>query len=201
MQAYIIGSLGVVTQALYLVLLQKCSQSLSAVETLHLNSYNTLPFLLVVCSVSGQLSQAMFNFPYQNMMFVFVFILVIVMGCGLNYMLFLCTTYNCALTTSITGTLKSIVQTAIGMFTFGGISINTYTITGICLNLTGGMGYSFTKWKESQVKISTSSSGLCDIERGQVKSHEYTNGFVPSLPMTHTVSNRDSTNYSTEQTS
>jgi len=63
--------------------------------------------------------------------FVATFSVVTVFGCLLNYLLFLCTTYNSALTTSVTGTLKTIIQTVIGMFTFGGISINVFTILGL----------------------------------------------------------------------
>ena len=128
--AYVCGAASVLSQATYLLLVQKHSDSIGAAEALHLNSYNTLPMLLV-CSVgSGEMHPALAYLMTADAGFFVTFGLVIVFACLLNYLLFLCTTYNSALTTGITGTLKSIVQTVVGMFTFGGISINVFTVVG-----------------------------------------------------------------------
>lgn len=131
--AYLSGLASVFSQALYLLLVQKHADDIGAAESLHLNSYNTLPMLLICSIVTGEFRSAVANFALTDVGFVVTFVLVIVFGCLLNYLLFLCTTYNSALTTSVTGTLKSIVQTGIGMFTFGGIAINPFTITGMCM--------------------------------------------------------------------
>jgi branched-subunit amino acid ABC-type transport system permease component len=48
-----------------------------------------------------------------------------------------------ALTTSIIGGMKTIAQTVIGSFNFGGISKNWETYVGISLNLIGSMLYIF----------------------------------------------------------
>jgi len=131
LRAYLFGLASVISQALYLLLVQKHADDIGAAESLHLNSYNTLPMLLFCSVVSGELRFALRDFALHDSGFVVTFTLVITFGCLLNYLLFLCTTYNSALTTSVTGTLKTIVQTVIGMFTFGGISINTFTILGM----------------------------------------------------------------------
>ena len=131
LRAYMFGFASVVSQALYLLLVQKHADDIGAAESLHLNSYNTLPMLLLCSVVSGELHLALRDFALSDVGFVLTFTTAIVFGCLLNYLLFLCTTYNSALTTSITGTLKTIVQTVIGMFTFGGISINTFTLLGM----------------------------------------------------------------------
>jgi len=120
---------------MYLLLVQKHAEDIGAAESLHLNSYNTLPMLLLCSFVSGELRSAVRDFALSDIGFVVTFTIVIVFGCLLNYLLFLCTTYNSALTTSITGTLKTIVQTVIGMFTFGGISINVFTILGMTFSV------------------------------------------------------------------
>lgn len=39
----------------------------------------------------------------------------------LNYLIFLCSTVNSPLTTSITGQLKNILQTLVGLFLFGDV--------------------------------------------------------------------------------
>lgn len=164
--AYILGLASVVTQAVYLLLVQKCAENVSAAETLHLNSYNTFPMLLICSVISGEFRHAVSNFALSDVGFLLTFISVIVFGCLLNYLLFLCTTYNSALTTSVAGTLKSIIQTLIGMFTFGGISFNVFTLSGIALNLSGGVLYTLVKYKSSQQVVPVNGKG--DLENGEV---------------------------------
>jgi branched-subunit amino acid ABC-type transport system permease component len=52
-----------------------------------------------------------------------------------------------ALTTSIIGGMKTIAQTVIVSFSFGGISKNWETYVGISLNLFGSMLYIFEKYR------------------------------------------------------
>jgi len=133
LRAYLFGFASVLSQAMYLLLVQKHADDIGAAESLHLNSYNTLPMLLICSIGSGELRLALHDFALSDIGFVVTFTVVTVFGCLLNYLLFLCTTYNSALTTSVTGTLKTIIQTVIGMFTFGGISINIFTILGMTI--------------------------------------------------------------------
>ncbi len=160
MHAYAAGVASVVSQASYLVLLQRFAQSqssqMSATKTLHLNSYNTLPFLFVCSIATGEADKAsIFLRNNGSIQFYVIFVCVTCVGCLLNYLLFLCTTLNSALTTTIVGTTKSVFQTFIGMFTFGGISVNIFTILGILVNLTGGILYSHTKFIENRRKQQT----------------------------------------------
>ena len=184
LECYVMGFASVISQSLYLVLVQMRSQNLTALETLHLNSYNTFPLLLTASLLFGEFNDGLRAFQYHNVGFVFMFSLVIVMGCVLNYLLFLCTTYNSALTTSVTGTLKSIIQTAVGIFTFGGISINVFTFTGICMNLSGGVLYSWTKYQEKvrlhRMLKSKSDAVLERMEEGENKTARQ-NGAVRSF--------------------
>ena len=139
----------VVTQAIYLLLVQNLAQSFSALETLHINSINTAPLLFCLLVLSGDLLPALHAFNVQSVSFLLLFSVTVIAGCLLNYMLFMCTMYNSALTTSITGTLKSVLQTIVGLFTFGGIDINIWTVVGICLNTAGGIIYSYVKYKHA----------------------------------------------------
>lgn len=109
---------------------------------------NTVIPLFVCALALGEVSGSSGRFMKPTVGFLASFSLTITMGSVLNYLLFLCTTLNSALTTSVVGTLKSIVQTAIGMFTFGGVSINFFTTTGISMNLFGGVLYSYTKFHQ-----------------------------------------------------
>lgn len=163
LEAYMYGFASVFSQSIYQVLVQKRANVLSASETLHLNSYNTLPLLILFSVITGELRQALLHFHYLNPGFIITFTIVISTGCVLNFMLFLCITYNSALTTSITGVLKSIATTVVGMFTFGGISLNVFTISGIIVNLVGGIMYSFVKYLEGREKSLSKSKSFANI--------------------------------------
>lgn len=62
-----------------------------------------------------------------------------------------CFSNNSALTTSVVGTLKSVVQTTMGMFTFGGVAINPAMVTGVTVNLCGGIAYTYAKYLEGEM--------------------------------------------------
>lgn len=57
---------------------------------------------------------------------------------------------NSALTTSVVGTLKSVAQTTMGMFTFGGVTINAPMLSGVTMNLSGGIVYTYAKYLEGE---------------------------------------------------
>ncbi len=150
--AYGYGAVAVAAQALYLILVQKSAGEFRALETVHLNSYNNLPIMLF-CSVAfNEVSNAVYHFNFRNPTFVTLFLCVISIGCALNFLLFLCTTMNSALTTSIVSALKSNLSTVIGMFTFGGISMNVFTLSGIGMSSVGGTWYTYLKHLESVQK-------------------------------------------------
>ncbi|CAM1313144.1 SLC35D3 (predicted) [Pycnogonum litorale] len=151
--AYICGSISVLSQALYLTLTQKSAESnVSSVQILQLNSFNTLPVFVI--------SLVMANEPYwipkhhsvNRMDFYLIFTLVVTCGALMNYSLFLCTALNCALTTSLVGVMKSVIQTAIGFFTFGGVKVLPINFTGIILNLIGGCLYTYGKYRDKVLK-------------------------------------------------
>ena len=56
-----------------------------------------------------------------------------------NYMLF---------NSSLVGVIKGLITTIIGFFTFGGVAINLYTLSGIILNTSGGILYFYTKYSD-----------------------------------------------------
>lgn len=153
--AYICGIGSNFTQALYLLLVQRHSEHhLSVTEILQLNSFNTLPLLLFVASVKGEV-KAICSYPYWfDFSFIILFISAISVGMLLNYSLFLCTSLTSALTTSVVGGLKALAQTLLGLFTFGGVSHNISTYTGITLNLIGGIGYIWARYIENKSRPS-----------------------------------------------
>ncbi|KAK3879302.1 hypothetical protein Pcinc_016131 [Petrolisthes cinctipes] len=148
--AYIVGGVSVVVQALYLTLVQQCGIKMSPVHILHLNSYiSAVPFMILTV-IRGELV-AVLHYPHlTEVWFVSFMITVVGMGLLLNFSLFHCTVMTSALTTSIVGVIKSVLQTVIGFFAFGGISYHPVNVAGIILNLTGGVLYTYAKYKDQR---------------------------------------------------
>ncbi|XP_076456606.1 LOW QUALITY PROTEIN: uncharacterized protein LOC143290922 [Babylonia areolata] len=153
--AYSCGIASNFTQALYLLLVQRFAQhqKLSTFETLQLNCFNALPIMAVAAFLNGEMA-TVWSYPFaEHPYFFLVFLSTISVGMLLNYSLFLCTGLTSALTTSVVGGLKAMVQTMLGLVTFGGVSHNLPTYLGITLNLVGGTGYIFVKYKENNKNL------------------------------------------------
>lgn len=193
--AYICGALSNVTHSLYLLMVQKVTEKdLGTVETLQLNSFNTLPFLTAYMILNGEVFEVMEYEQFTKLSFIILFSLTVSMGCLLNYSLFLCTSLNSALTTSVVGGVKALLQTIFGMFTFGGISHNLMTYVGLSTNMSGSILYLLAKYQDRQTKAKSGITGMHkvisvstaedfqDMEKGKTK----TNGFPPQKQL-HTI--------------
>ena len=82
--------------------------------------------------------------------FIPAFVALVFGGCILTFSQFLCASVCSALTASLVLVGKSIVQTVIGFFTFGGVEPQPLNIFGIILNICGGALYSFVKYREKK---------------------------------------------------
>ena len=191
--AYTCGALSNLTQSLYLLLVQRyISKDTTTVETLQLNSFNTLPFLLIYSIINQDMFKVLQYERLGNPVFIFVFFAAISMGCLLNYSLFLCTSMTSALTTSVVGGIKAMLQTLFGFFTFGGISQNMATYVGISMNLSGGLFYIYAKFTEGKAKHRSEESlkkviSLSTAEDFKMYSNEnlksaMSNGKLHSIP-------------------
>lgn len=166
--AYVIGSLSVVVQGLYQTLIQKASEkNLSVFEIFQLNCYNCLP-MFAVGSILTTEPLTVTNFKnIGDTDFICCLLLVVILGSILNYSLFLSTSLNSALTTSLIGVLKSVLQTVIGFFTFGGVAYNPINMAGIVLNSLGGAFYTYAKLKENGKKVSSTTKSLTFTNGGR----------------------------------
>ncbi|BFZ18106.1 hypothetical protein BsWGS_21145 [Bradybaena similaris] len=160
--AYVCGIGSNFTQAIYLLLVQRYSEHhLPVTHILQLNSFNTLPLLLLAASLNGEMS-TLKTYPYWGELhFFLLFASAVSVGMLLNYSLFLCTSLTSALTTSVVGGLKALVQTLLGLFTFGGVSHNLATYTGIGMNLAGGIAYIWARYQENKARH----GGLVSIKK------------------------------------
>ncbi|WAQ95743.1 S35D3-like protein [Mya arenaria] len=176
---YACGALSNIAQSLYLLLVQRATNGkLSIVESLQLNSINTLPFLALFALANGEISQMQSYEQFSSLSFLLVFFLTISLGCLLNYSLFLCTSMTSALTTSVVGGIKALAQTLIGIFTFGGVSHNLSTLVGISMSVFGGLGYIYAKYRENVVKKSVDLRKIMSFSTAEdLKVMKEPNGF------------------------
>lgn len=70
----------------------------------------------------------------------------------LNWLIFLCSTINSPLTTSITGQIKNIVTTLLGFCLFGGIAIGWEGIIGLILSTAASLWYAYLKYEQTASK-------------------------------------------------
>lgn len=144
--AYAFALISVLVQGLYQTFVQKAAEkNLSVLDIFQLNCYNCLPMYLFGSFVAQEPSKIVGYAYLTDLEFLGCLLLVVVVGSLLNYTLFLSTSLNTALTTSLVGVVKSVLQTVVGFFTFGGVDVNAIIVTGISLNTVGGVLYTYGK--------------------------------------------------------
>jgi len=156
-RAYTTGALSVLAQAGYLTLVQMHSEKEkssgeagSALDMVYINSCNTLPVFLLASFLVGETSALGYSNSYSASGFLPTFVLLVFSGSLLTYSQFLCAAVCSALTASLVGVAKSVLQTIIGFFTFGGVPFHPLNVLGLLLNTIGGCLYSYAKYHESQ---------------------------------------------------
>merc|ERR1712240_651035 len=143
----------------YLTLVQKSSEvnHRTTVEMLHVNSFNTLPIFLTMSMVLGEPANIGQSVSIAEPGFTWVFGLLILSGCILTYSQFLCAAVCSALTTSMVGVAKSVIQTILGFFTFGGVQFHPLNVIGLVMNILGGVIYTYIKHREKDKHLGSSS--------------------------------------------
>jgi solute carrier family 35 protein len=108
--------------------------------------YNSLLTLVPMSIVTFLLSDtnAIFLYPrWTDPGFLFFFILSSLMGFVLNYSWMMCTRYNSPLTTTVTGTLKNIVVTYLGMIVGGDYIFSNWNFVGLTVSSVASVVYSY----------------------------------------------------------
>ena len=141
-------------QAAYLLLVERTGATgrFSSTELLYFNAVLSLPPLALLAATSGQAHQAA---PALGAMLrgtdpwgLAVLALCLPLGMLLNFALFLCTTTNSALTTTIVGVLKGVASTTLGFVLLGGAHLTGAGVAGVVLNTAGGVAYTAVKYRE-----------------------------------------------------
>ncbi|KAL6212622.1 hypothetical protein ACLB2K_017840 [Fragaria x ananassa] len=153
---YSLALTSVFFQTMYLVLVEKsgAEDGLSSVEIMFYNSFLSLPFLLFLIIATGEFpnSFSLLLVKSTSIHFLVILILSFVMGIALNFTMFLCTIVNSALTTTIVGVLKGVGSTTLGFVLLGGVQVHGLNVTGLVINTTGGVWYSYAKYQEKKSK-------------------------------------------------
>jgi hypothetical protein len=99
-ESYLIGSLSVIFQSLYLLTIQRCSEQKQSSDVLYINSLISLPMIFILMiTVSDEVSNVQAYNGYKTYSFWIYFLASTVGGGLLNGATFWCTMKNSALTT------------------------------------------------------------------------------------------------------
>jgi hypothetical protein len=118
--------------------------------------------LLLLSARSTELDSILQYEGWQSRAFCVGFLLAASMGSVLNYSIFVCTSVNSALTTTVVGCLKNVLTTYLGMLMLGADYVyNPLNFAGLNISIAGSLVYSYAKYRESsssKPKGSSSSS-------------------------------------------
>nr|XP_039274155.1 UDP-galactose/UDP-glucose transporter 7-like [Styela clava] len=149
LKGYVYGVLSIVSQALYLITLQRLDMehNIGALSISYINSINCLPVMALIVICTGEINSIVTFEHWHNPGFIISFIALVLYGCLFTYSMFLCTTVNSALTTALVGVAKSAITTMVGMYTFGGVTATALMIVGQIVNLSGAVLYTYEKYR------------------------------------------------------
>eukprot|EP01006_Ploeotia_vitrea_P046860 TRINITY_DN67068_c2_g2_i3.p1 TRINITY_DN67068_c2_g2~~TRINITY_DN67068_c2_g2_i3.p1 ORF type:complete len:288 (+),score=119.76 TRINITY_DN67068_c2_g2_i3:60-923(+) len=128
---YFLVALNCVFTSLYLIFITKFGkQGLNSFGLMYYNNILSWPLVFLICFFTGELSGVMeFKYLYSPK-FLFCFTIQAGLAFFLNYAIFLCTSVNSALATSITGQVKNILTTFVGYFIFGDVKYSFLNVVG-----------------------------------------------------------------------
>ena len=147
--AWMLGFGSCIFQATYLTYVKRSGRDtgMSSTGILYYHSIMSLPCLAVIILAVGEIGPALRYPHWTSPPFLIVLTVSLLMGLLLNYALFLCTEKTSPTSTTVSGQVKAMGQTVIGMFTFGGVDMNQRYLLGTLMNISGGVGYAYSKYR------------------------------------------------------
>eukprot|EP00271_Cylindrocystis_brebissonii_P009103 TRINITY_DN23753_c0_g1_i1.p1 TRINITY_DN23753_c0_g1~~TRINITY_DN23753_c0_g1_i1.p1 ORF type:complete len:373 (+),score=66.26 TRINITY_DN23753_c0_g1_i1:458-1576(+) len=148
---YLMALTSCALQTTYLIMVERSGteKGYNSNELLLYNAVLSLPVLILLTWGTGELR---FALPALTTLlgtnFLWLVIVSLLMGCLLNYALFLCTITNSALSTTIVGTLRSVVGTILGFWVLGGVKATPLILSGVTVNTAGGVWYTVVKFRQ-----------------------------------------------------
>ncbi len=119
---------------------------LDSIGLLYYNSILQLPFQAVFFMLSGEAAGLGSFSGWTSPAFVFLLLFTISQAVALNYLIFLCTTLCGPTTTSLTGQIKTVVQTFLGVYIFS-VPVTELGWTGLWISSAGVAYYCWYKFR------------------------------------------------------
>eukprot|EP00753_Platysulcus_tardus_P012441 PLAT3359.18.p2 GENE.PLAT3359.18~~PLAT3359.18.p2 ORF type:complete len:327 (-),score=150.08 PLAT3359.18:137-1117(-) len=158
---YILVQLNCLVTAGYLVYINRMTRT-DALNKFGLMFYNNLlswPVVAVLVYASGEWEELQSYEYLSDRNFQICLFISSAQAFFLNYAIFLCTSLNSALTTSVTGQIKNIVTTGVGLFIFGDVILTFSNFTGLLIGVVGSAWYSWLKYAESEARKKKQADG------------------------------------------
>jgi len=168
--------LGVLIQSYYQTEVERLSlvTELNTFELLYINAMNTTPILLALLAFTGQYRLAFIAEAWSNPSFIVLLAIVLTFGVLLNYLLFLCSIRNTALTTSMIGVTKSTLTSFIGLFCFDTFHPTHMFLFGLALNMVGALVYMHSRYSAARDLYETQLEAEEDEERNLARAQPST---------------------------
>lgn len=150
---YVYVSICAVSTAVYLILIRFIQErtGLSQNSLLFYNNTMALPLMAGYMLLATSEVQEARSFPQRaDPMFLGFLLISTSQAFLLNLCIFWCTTMNSPLATTVTGQMKDILTTGIGMFLFGDVMLEAKNLMGVAVGLAGGIGYSYVVYTDRQ---------------------------------------------------
>eukprot|EP00241_Pyramimonas_parkeae_P004814 CAMPEP_0114241372 /NCGR_PEP_ID=MMETSP0058-20121206/9597_1 /TAXON_ID=36894 /ORGANISM="Pyramimonas parkeae, CCMP726" /LENGTH=363 /DNA_ID=CAMNT_0001353893 /DNA_START=528 /DNA_END=1619 /DNA_ORIENTATION=- len=149
---YIYISLCVVSTAMYLLLIRRLRDvtGLNEMSLLYYNNILGLPMMTAWLILGTDELSRVLDYPHLlDPSFLSCLMFSASQAFVLNMCIFRCTSINSPLATSVTGQIKDIATTSLGMLLFGDVIINVVNIIGLGIGLLGGMVYAAVSYYNS----------------------------------------------------
>lgn len=131
------------------------------------NAITALPVTIIGATLFGEW-QSTINFEHStDPQFWFSVVLASAMGVMITYIVFLCTTVNGPLVTSITGNAKDVVQTILGAVLFHDFTPTLQNVTGILVSFAGTGMFSYIKLRGALADGQREAIKKLDVPDGQ----------------------------------
>jgi len=151
--AYVMACGSCFAQAAYLIYVAKtgAEKDLNSFGLLFYNSLLAIPFVALIAYVNDEFTLVSEYTNLWDAKFQFCLIVNLALGSLLNYSMFLCTTVNSPLTTTIVGHVKTALSLGISLM-FMDVHVTLMNAIGLSINMFGGLWYSHIKYSEQQAK-------------------------------------------------
>eukprot|EP00727_Mastigamoeba_balamuthi_P007787 m51a1_g3629 putative dmt family transporter: udpglucuronic acid udp-n- (323) ;mRNA; f:130498-132466 len=151
---YAMTLLNCVVTAGYLVCIKvtKNKTNCSEFEMMFYNNMLSVPLIVVLVLALEWKSVAAYEYLW-DWGFLLCFFMSSVQAFLLNYFIFLCSTVNSPLTTSVTGQIKAIASSIIGLWIFGDVIITALLLLGLLISSLGSVYYGVIKYNQQMAAI------------------------------------------------